>query len=100
MFVVISTYRAKLGEEDAVIALHENWKGKQRSGTKTFISWQLLSKVEAPREFIDITHFENEDLARAMINDLHHDAWYQRLQSLVEEGPISTDCKHEWQISE
>ena len=99
MFVVISTYRAKVGEEDAIVALHENWRGKQGSQTKTYISWKLLSKIGAPREFIDIAHFENEELARAMMNDLHQDAWYLRLQSLVEEGSISTDCKCEWQAS-
>ena len=97
MFVVISTYRAKVGEEDAIIALHENWQGKQALKNKAFISWKLLRKVGAPREFIDIAHFENEESARAMMNHLHQDAWYLRLQSLAEEGMVSTDCNCEWQ---
>jgi heme-degrading monooxygenase HmoA len=98
MFVVISTYRAKIGEEDAIIALHENWKDKQELESKAYLSWKLLRKVEAPREFIDITHFENEALARAMMKELQRDAWYLRLQSLVEEGSISTDCQCEWHV--
>jgi hypothetical protein len=30
MFVTVSTYRAKAGEEDAIIALHEDWQRNQR----------------------------------------------------------------------
>ena len=29
IFVIVSTYRAKAGEEDAIIALHEDWQRKQ-----------------------------------------------------------------------
>ena len=29
MFVIVSSYRAKVGEEDAIIALHEDWQRSQ-----------------------------------------------------------------------
>jgi hypothetical protein len=61
MFIATSTYQATIGKEDTSFALYENWKSKQRPDKKTYISWQLLRKVEAPREFIAITQFENED---------------------------------------
>jgi len=34
MFVTVSTYRAKAGEEDAVIALHEDWQRNQQARTQ------------------------------------------------------------------
>jgi hypothetical protein len=41
-FVIVSTYRAKPGEEDAIIALHEDWQ-RRRAGAH--ISWELLRKI-------------------------------------------------------
>ncbi len=97
LFVIVSTYRAKAGEEDAIIALHEDWQRKQGSKAKVYLSWELLRNIEAPGEFIVITHFESEELARAMVDDLNQDAWYSRLVSLLEEEPANTRCLNEWQ---
>jgi heme-degrading monooxygenase HmoA len=99
LFVIVSTYRAKPGEEDAIIALHEDWQRKQGLEAKVFLSWELLRNTEAPSEFIVIAHFESEELARAMADDLNQDAWYSRLVSLIEEGPVCTDYRREWQLT-
>jgi heme-degrading monooxygenase HmoA len=96
MFVIVSTYRAKAGEEDAIIALHEDWQRKQGLKAKVYLSWELLRNTEAPREFIVISHFESEQLARTMAHDLNQDAWYSRLVSLLEQGPEDTRCISEW----
>ncbi len=96
MYVTVSTYRAKVGEEDAIIALHEDWQRKQGSKTKVYLSWELLRNIEAPGEFIVIAHFESKEQARAMAEDLNQDAWYSRLVSLLEEGPANTRCVNEW----
>src|SRR4249919_2499414 len=79
LFVIVSIYRAKPGEEDAIIALHEGWQRKHGFQAKVYLSSELLRNIEAPREFITISHFESEELARAMANDLNQDAWYFRL---------------------
>ena len=97
MFVIVSTYRAKIGEEDAIIALHEDWQRKQGINAKVYISWELLRNIDTPHEFIVITHFESEELARSMADNLNQDAWYSRLVSLIEEGPANTRCVSEWQ---
>ncbi len=96
MYVIVSIYRAKEGEEDAIIALHEDWQRKQGTKAKVYLSWELLRNTEAPREFIAIAYFECEELARAMMDDLNQDAWYFRLMSLTEEGSASTKCASEW----
>ncbi len=95
-FVIVSTYRAKAGEEDAIIALHEDWQRKQGLKSKVYLSWELLRNIDAPSEFIVIAHFESEELARAMADDINQDAWYSRLVSLLEEGPANTRCVNEW----
>ncbi len=98
MFVIVSTYRAKAGEEDAIIALHEDWERNWGPEAKAYISWELLRKAESPQEFITITYFKSRELAQAATDDLEQDAWYDRLMSLIEEGPVRTDCTSEWQL--
>jgi len=96
VFVIVSTYRAKPGEEDAIIALHEDWQRKQGNKAKVYLSWELFRNTEAPSEFIVIAYFESEELARAMEDDLNQDAWYLRLVSLVEERPACTNYEGAW----
>jgi hypothetical protein len=98
MFVTVTTYRAKPGEEDAIIALHEDWQRNQSRKTKVHLSWELLRNVKAPGEFIAIAHFQSKELARAAITALEQDAWHCRLMSLIEEEPVYTDCRSEWRI--
>jgi heme-degrading monooxygenase HmoA len=96
LFVIVSTYLAKPGEEDAIIALHEDWQRKQGNKAKVYLSWELLKNIEAPREFIVIAYFESEEQARAMVNDLNQHAWYLRLVSLVEDGPACINYQSVW----
>src|SRR3989440_9489561 len=96
VFVIVSTYRAKPGEEDAIIALHEDWQRKQGLKAKVYLSWELLRNTEAPSEFIVIAHFESEELAQAMVDDLNQDAWHLRLVSMIEEGPECTKYAEAW----
>ncbi len=96
LFVIVSTYRAKPGEEDAIIALHEDWQRKQSLKDKVYLSWELLRNIEAPSEFIVIAYFASEELARAMADDLNQDAWYLRLVSLIEDGPACMNYQSAW----
>jgi hypothetical protein len=61
MFVVISTYRAKAGEEDAIIAQPADWQRNQGVTATDYALWELLQKAEDPREFIDIAHFAGKE---------------------------------------
>ena len=98
MYVIMFIYRAKVGEEDAIIALHEDWQRKQGLRAKDCVWWELLRKVEAPREFIAIAHFASEELAKVAENHLEQDAWYGRLLSLIEGRPVRLNCTSEWQF--
>lgn len=96
MYIVISTYRAKVGEEDAIVALHEDWQRHQARKTRNYLSWELLRNVDTPRVFMTITHYRNKESALAAADDLAQDDWYPRLISLLEEAPTSTDYQREW----
>jgi hypothetical protein len=96
MFVTMTAYRAKAGEEDAIIALHEDWQRNRSHKTEVYLSWELLRSVKAPCEFIAITHCQSKELAQAAITALEQDAWYCRLMSLIEGEPIYTDYRSEW----
>ena len=96
MFVTVSIYWAKAGEEDAVIALHEDWQSNQQAKTQGYLSEELLRNIQAPREFVAIMRFENRALAQALANNPERNAWYRRLVSLVENVPALTEYTREW----
>lgn len=96
LFVIVCTFRTQAGEEDAIIALHEDWQRKQSSNAKIYLSWELLRNVEAPREFTAIAYFESEEQARALADNLNQDAWYSRLVNLLEEGLVCSRHASEW----
>ena len=96
MFATVFTYRARPGEDDAVIALHEDWQRRQSMNTGVYLAWMLLQNTQEPREFIEITYFTSEDKARAASYDLNRDAWYTRLVSLLEAEPVCTHCSCAW----
>ena len=96
MFVTVSAYKAKAGEEDAIIALHEDWQRHQQPHARGYLSGELLRNVKAPRELIAIMRFESQESARALANDLEQDAWYRRIVSLTENVPVLTEYTSEW----
>ncbi len=97
MFVTVFTYKAKAGEEDAIIALHEDWQRQQQPQAGGYLSGELLRNVKASREFIAIMRFESQEAAQALTNDPERQAWSQRLASLMEDTPIHTEYTTEWQ---
>jgi len=96
MFVTVSIYRAKAGQEDAIIALHEDWQRNQQPKAMGYLSGELLRNVKAPRKFIAIMRFESQESARALANDREQDAWYRRVVSLTEKVPVLTEYTSEW----
>src|SRR5213595_195504 len=96
MFVTVSTYKAKVREEDASSARHEDWQRYQQPRAKGYLSGELLRNVMDSREFIAITRFENQEDAPALTNDPEREAWYQRVVSLTENVPTLTEYTSGW----
>jgi heme-degrading monooxygenase HmoA len=90
MFVIISTYQARAGEEDAIIALHEHWQRTLQPRVEGYLSGDLLRNIENIREFVSIRYFESQQAAEGLANDPEQHAWYQRVMSLTEDKPITT----------
>jgi heme-degrading monooxygenase HmoA len=96
MFVTVSRYLAKIGEEDAIIALHEDWQNNQQSKVTGYLSGELLRNVRNSHEFIAIMRFESQESAQSLANDPEHNTWYRRLTSLAEGIPTLIECTSEW----
>lgn len=96
MFVTASTYRSKVGEEDAIIALHEDWQRNPLPRTKGYLSGELLRNIDAPREFFVMMHFDSLEAVQALTSDPEQIAWYRRLVSLLENVPTQVFYSMEW----
>jgi heme-degrading monooxygenase HmoA len=96
MFVTISVYKARTGEEDAIIAIFENWQGDQHLRAKGYLSGELLRNVKDPLQFMAIMRFENREAAHALVNDPELYAWYHRIVSLTENAPVINEYTSEW----
>jgi heme-degrading monooxygenase HmoA len=95
-FVTVHIFRARAGDEDAVVALHEDWQRHLRPRTDGYISGELLSAPDDPRAFISLTRYESEAASRAAANDPEQAAWYRRLRSLLEDEPAVSACTSAW----
>ena len=98
MFVTVSVYRARPGQEGAVVSLHEEWQHLRKAGTGGFLSAELLRDLKDPLSFIDIARFESEEAAQSVANDPRQAAWYERLSQLTEGTQEQTGCRREWQL--
>jgi hypothetical protein len=96
LFIIVSSYRAKAGEEDAVIALHEDWLRTQRQHFPEYLRWELFNKLETPTEFVAVASFANKDVAQAATSKLEQGTWYHRLLSLLETAPVHVSCTRAW----
>lgn len=96
MFVTVCTYRARAGEEDAVIALHEDWERNRRGQASGYLSGELLNDVRDPQAFTTIARFESRAAARTLAEDPEQIAWYRRLASLAEAEPTFTYYHNAW----
>lgn len=96
MFIVVCTYRARKGEEDAVIALHEDWQRTLRTRAAGYLSGELLYSARDPQTFTALVRYESEAAAQAIANDPEQMAWRRRLLSLTDTKPTCVACYSAW----
>jgi heme-degrading monooxygenase HmoA len=99
MFIVVYTYRARAGEQDAIVALHEDWQRTLRSRARGYLSGELLHSVQDPRAFIATARYADETSARAAAADPEHIAWQRRIASLMETEPTHAGHVCVWQVN-
>jgi len=96
MFVTVSTYLARAGEEDAIVALHEVWQRTLQPKAAGYISGELLRNVTQVREFLAIMRFEHQAFFQELAAIPEQRVWMQRLESLVEIAPVYRVYASEW----
>jgi len=98
VFVTLINGRARPGEEDAIVALHEDWV-RRRSGDAGLLSSEILVDPADPRAFIAISHFADQAAAERSLGDPEHSAWQRRLASLSETPLVQRDMLSLWRAS-
>src|SRR6266566_8496311 len=96
MFVIVSTYLARAGEEDAIVALHEGWQYTLQPKATGYISGELLRNAANVREFLAIMRFERKEFFQELADTPEQRVWTQRLESLVEIAPVHRVYANEW----
>jgi quinol monooxygenase YgiN len=98
LYVTLTSGRARPGEEDAIVALHEDW-ARRRSGDAGLLSSEILADPADPRAFIAICHFVDQPAAERSLRDPEHNAWRRRLASLSEPDLVQRDMQSLWRAS-
>jgi quinol monooxygenase YgiN len=98
VFVMLVAGRARLGEEDAIIALHEDWV-RRRSADGGLLSSEILVDPADPPTFLAISHFLDRDAAERSWTDPEHAAWRRRLASLSEAQLAQREMLSLWRAS-
>lgn len=98
LFVSISTYRAKQGEEDVIIALHEDWAPRYVLPVQVRLACELLRSLIDPRVFMTIVHSESQEALETVIDDFKRQGLFGRVESLVEGELMFSNYTSEWQL--
>lgn len=96
MFVTISTYQTRAGEEDAIVALYEDWQRTLQPRAAGYISGELLRNATNARAFVAIMRFERQEFFQELADTPEQQVWTQRLENLVEIAPVHCECVSEW----
>jgi antibiotic biosynthesis monooxygenase (ABM) superfamily enzyme len=88
MFVTVVTYRARAGEQDAILALHENWRRMIGAALPGCLGGELVCSQSDPQAFATIARFTDEAAARALTGNPDHLSWFRRAASMCEAAPV------------
>lgn len=98
VYVTLTCGRARPGEDDAIVALHEDW-ARRRSGDVGLLSSEILVDPADPRAFVAISHFVDQAAAERSLSDPEHNAWRRRLASLSDGQLSERDMVSQWRAS-
>lgn len=97
MFVSVLTYRIRPGDEDAIVALHEDWHRRRQAHPPGFLSGELLHSLIDPQTFIQVIRFEDQAAAEAASRLPEWSSWERRIRSLSVLEPGVDLCHSAWQ---
>ena len=97
MFVMVSRFHVRPGEEDAFLALHEDVERRRQSRIEGLISRELLADLEDESTFVALARYTSREAAESHFRDPDYGDWYQRLVSLSNEAPDVALYRMAWQ---
>lgn len=91
LVVTVALYKAKQGEIDAIVALHEDWRRQWATGFPGLLSIELLQDLRDPHIFLRIARFQDQASSLGLAAHPEQRAWSIRLASLSAETPSSAE---------
>ncbi len=92
MVVTLYAYRDKTDAIDSIFILYQEWQELLKHWRP--ISTEFLANTQDPTDMIMLARFPDEDSAWAAAESSAHQAWYVRLVTLSEVGPIVNQYKY------
>ncbi len=86
MIVTLYSYRTRAGKTEAVRGLYRDWQQILMHWGP--VSTELFSNPQDPVQMMMLARFSDEDIAWRAAESASYSAWYARLVSLAESGPL------------
>lgn len=87
MYGTIALMKPKAGQEDAVVAMHEEWWNERQPKVKGARAAHLYRNTSNPSELMLAVVFDSKADYEANAADPEQDQWYQRLAEHLEGEP-------------
>ena len=94
MYGTIFRMRPKLGQEQDVIDVFNEWHDERKPKAKGAIGACLFRPNTGTGDFVAVAIFEDEESYRANGNDPEQDAWFRKLRNLLTEDPTWEDGEY------
>jgi len=94
MYGTIFRMKAKLGREQKLIAVFQDWERERKPQTPGAIGGFLFKPDEKPDEFIGVAVFQDKHSYLANAANPAQDAWYKELRELLVSDPTWEDGEY------
>jgi len=94
MYGTIFRMKAKLGREQKLIAVFQDWEREQKPQTPGAIAGLLFKPDRKSDEFIGVAVFQDKESYLANAGNPAQDAWYKELRELLVSAPIWEDGEY------
>lgn len=91
MYGTIARLHVKPGEEQAVIALMDEWKRERKSKASGFNSGYLYRQDAEPETLTMVVAFDGQQHYRRNAESPEQDRWYRQVRSHLVDDPVWED---------
>lgn len=91
MYGTVAHIRPKVGQEQAVITVMNDWQRERKPKAKGAIAGYLYQTENGSRDLIMVAVFQDKASYRANAEDPDQDRWYHKMRDLLEADPTWED---------